>query len=796
MKRTLTRISLVAGVALALLFCLPWTLIGKTPDPNQVRRYVPDGPVKEPEQSEWTFSADRVVGDHTSEYVEAFGNCALSLGEDQLRADFARYYQSTGWVFLKGNIRVQWGGDLLQADEGEFDLNTMTGWLKNGKLFMAKPHIYVEAERVAKSKGDTYSFKNAKVTSCSGEKPAWSVTAEEGDVTLDGRVHLYRSAFRIKNVPVFYWPYMSLPGKGERQSGFLMPYMSSSKKLGMQVNLPYYWVVNDEVDATFYQNYMSKRGYMQGIQLRHTEDADSKGLWQVDVMSDNKRATTEADEWKDYRGDGLTRKNRERWWVRSKYDGWLGSPKWKVKLDLDLVSDQNYLRDFQDGPTGFDKAREEFVDMFGRDIANKDALNRFSTAYVSRSWDRFGVVGLAEYNQNLRFMNGNGKTSKNDTVQKLPELSGFAFQQSLFGTPVEVSLDTKYNFFQREYGNAGHRFKATPEVKLPMKAGGVTLIPSLAVDYTAYNLTSHQKTGTFDVTDTSGRTRTIDTDEIKGGFQSRAMWTGGFTAFSEMTRTFNLTEPAKPVVSLAGTSRWTRLKHSIVPRVQYGYTPTVTGQSKLPYFDADDRIDGKNKITYSLTNLLDRRRDTVVLSPGKDGEPVASSSRDYLDFLLFRIEQSYDLNEANRNDELGRYSRRPFSDIMAELRIKPDTFIEILTRNWFSPYKGDMTESETSLRLFHDDWGEVSVGYDYLERVDEYLRSRTESMSIIELGAKWRVTNDITLSGKYRHDFVSDRDIERTLKLDWADECYSLYFAFTQKPNDNRFQIGFDLLSF
>ena len=796
MKRKLTRILLAAGAILVLSLCLPWTLIGKSPDLNTVRKYVPDAPVKTPEGNEWTFSADRVVGDHTSEYVEAFGNCSLSLGEDQLRADFVRYYQATGWVFLKGNIRAHWGGDFLQADEGEFDLNNMTGWLKNGKLFMAKPHIYVEAERVGKAVGDSYTFKNAKVTSCSGDKPAWSVTSEEGDISLDGRVHLYRSAFRVKDVPVFYWPYMALPGKRERQSGFLIPYMSSSKKLGMQVNMPYYWAINNEMDATFYQNYMSKRGYMQGIEFRHAEDASSKGLWQVDIMSDSRRAPSESDEWDDYNDDGLTRSNRSRWWLRSKYDGWLGSPEWKIKLDLDLVSDQNYLRDFQDGPTGFEKTRDNFLEAFGRDIENQDSLNRYSTAYVSRSWERFGVVGMAQYDENLQFMNGNGKSSENDTVQTLPELDAFAFQQSLFGSGLEASFETKYNYFHREYGNSGHRFRATPELKLPLKSDVLTVIPSLSVDHTSYNLTQHEDTGDIDVIGTGGRGDVIDTSKIKDGFQSRTTWSGGFTAFSEMSRTFALTGETKPEPSLAGTSRWAMLKHSITPRVEYSYSPYVTGQDSLPYFDSLDRLEGKNKVTYSLTNVLDRRRDSVVLSPGEDGEPVASVSKDYLDFLLFRLEQSYDLREANRNDERSEYERRPFSDFMAELKIRPTNFIDILTRNWFSPYLGDMTQSETSVRLYKKGLGEFSVGYDYLEAVDEYLRTRDDPMSIVSLEGSLELTETFTLGAKYRHDFNSERDLERTIKLNWAGECYTLYFAFTQKPNDNRFVFGFDLLNF
>ena len=118
---------------------------------------------------------------------------------------------------------------------------------------------------------------------------------------------MYRSAFRIKDVPVFDWPYMSLPGRKSRQSGFLMPYMATSKKLGYQLNLPYYWAISDEADMTMYQNYMSKRGYMQGLEFRHADDSATKGLWMVNALKDNKKASTEAEEWKDSRSPGRAR---------------------------------------------------------------------------------------------------------------------------------------------------------------------------------------------------------------------------------------------------------------------------------------------------------------------------------------------------------------------------------------------------------------------------------------------------------------------------------------------------------
>ncbi|QGY40000.1 LPS assembly protein LptD [Pseudodesulfovibrio cashew] len=796
MKRK-RHISLSLGLFLALVFCLPLTLLGSNPLLNNVRRYVADAPEREPQGDEWTFSADRVVGDHTSEYVEAFGNCSLSLGTNQLRADFARYYQTTGWVFLKGNIRAHWGGDFLQADEAEFDLNNMTGWLKNGKLFMSKPHIYVEAERVGKSRGDSYTFKNAKVTACDGEKPAWSVTSEEGEVELDGKVRLYRSAFRIKNVPVFYWPYMSLPGRQKRESGFLAPYVASSRKLGFQINLPYYWVINEEADMTFYQNYMTRRGYMQGLEFRHAEDASSKGMWKLDMLKDNKRAVSEADEWEDYKGDGLARPNRSRWWLRSKYDGWLGSPDLRVKLDLDLVSDQNYLRDFQSGPNGFDRNRQEFLDAFGRDIDNKDDTTRTSTLMASRSWDRVGLVGKAQYVENLEFMNGNGDDKDNTTVQTVPELEAFAFQQSIPGTPAEFSAEAKYDYFYRNKGHTGHRVRVTPTVKMPLASEFVTFIPFAGVDHTSYDLTRHEGYGNQTVTDSGGREVELNTNATKSGYSSRTTWSAGFDAFSQMTRVFPLAEAIKAEPGLAGTSRWTRLKHSVVPRVSYAYTPNITGQEKYPYFDEFDRIKAKNEVTYSLTNVLDRRRESVVLKPGRDGTPPqAEVVSDYLDFLLFRLEQTYDRNEASRKDQLDEYVRRPFSDVLAELKIRPEDFIDVISRTWFSPYKSSLTQVENTVRLYKEGLGEFSVGYDYLTRIDEYKRQRVDTMSILELAAKWELNDTLTLGAKYRHDFNSERDLERTLSVDWAAECYSLYFAFTQKPNDQRFELGFNLMDF
>jgi len=793
--KRVSRISLAVALILTCLACMTQVAAADGPLLKNVRPYVPAvKPSAEPDK--WTFAADKVVGDNLSEFVEGTGNCSLSMGDNQLEADFIRYYHTTGWVYLKGNLRARWGGDFLQAEEGEFDLSNMTGWLLKGKVFMAEPHLYVDAERVNKSKGDSYSFKNAKVTACDGETPAWSVSTGEGDIELDGRVHLFRSTFNVKDVPAFYWPYLSLPGRQDRASGFLTPYIASSSKLGLQANLPYYWVINEESDVTFYQNYMSDRGYMQGVEYRHVDDVATKGLWKVDGMYDDRRASSEADEWKDYNDDGLARPNRNRWWLRSKYDGWISDPKVKVKLDLDMVSDQNYMRDFQNGPSGFDESRDAFLDAFGRDIENKDDYTRTSVALVTRSWDKFGTAGKVQYVENLEFRNGNGDDEDDTTVQTVPELEAFAFQQGLSGTPLEVVGEAKYDYFYRRLGHTGQRLRLTPTTKLPVTAGGFTFIPYAGVDYTGYSLSRQEGYGSEAIVDSGGRTRYIDTDAVEKGSSQRVNWNSGVTAFTELSQVFDLGGSVDPTVDNAGQSSWTKLKHSIIPRLSYDYVPVMTGQDKYPYFDEYDRIGGENAVTYSLTNVLDRRRDKVALAPGGESGPNAKLSTDYLDFFNFRLAQSYDWNEATRNDERDEYERRPFSDLLSDMTIKPGEFVSLTSRVWYSFYKGGLTEAENTLKFFQDGLGEVWLGYDYQAAIDEYKRYRDDNLSIIEIGARWEMTRAFSLRGKYRHDFEDEQDLERSIGLTWQADCYSLDFLLVSKPNDNRFEFNFNLASF
>ncbi len=750
--------------AKALAFSAPVVVMGPELGPGQ-----------------WKLTADRVVGQNDSEYIQAMGNAAIVKGTDSLKADFIRYYKGSRWVILKGNVRVVWEGDLLEAEEAEFDLANRIGWLKRGKIFVGQAHLYFETEYARKYAASSYRFQNAKITGCDGEKPAWDFRAEEGDITIDGRTKLWHAQFNAKDTPVAYAPFLSLPGAARRQSGLLMPEISQSTRRGASVNQPYYWVIDDERDLTFYENAMSRRGIMQGLEYRHTDNPGTKGDWRLDFLNDRLTTRSSSGEDKYLQNDGLLRPNSNRWWLRSKYNGFAFDPAWNLKVDLDAVSDQNYLREFGNGYSGFQTNRKAFLKDFGRDIDVADSLTRTSTAFVSRSWDHYGVAAKLGWTQNLAYRNGNNPGAKDPTVQTLPEINLFAFKDQVPGTPLDFEAGTQFSYFWREFGTRGMRTDIHPTVSLPMPLGPFTFIPTAGLRHTAYAVNEYSNEP---ATTTSNKT------------PMRTMYELGFTGFTEFSRVFRLKDTL-PEASAenVGRSEWGAIRHSVSPRLEFAYVPAPASQDRLPTFDSVDRITRRNAVTYSLTNVLDRKRTSVV-AQGTHNATTPVAAVDYLDFFRLRLEQSFDRDEAARTERTSTYPRRPFSDIILDAVVKPEKYLSLTSRTYYSPYLNRPTEHEHVLTLTKEKLGEIRFGHDYLHPVDEYKRKRTQDVQNLRLGLDYQLTDRLKLTTDYRMDIAGHSDLEKSAALVWTDQCYDLQLRYSRSPGDTSVELRFNLLDF
>ena len=176
-----------------------------------------------------------------------------------IMADWMVYDVDLQTIKAKGNVQILTKDNQLFAKEGTLSLESETGNFSNATILNTDNSLHLEGKKIEKTGVDTYRINDGWVITCKLEDrqtPPWSFSSSSTDVRQDGYAVLKHAKFNIKNVPVFYTPYLILPVKNTRQTGFLFPEFSSSHNNGFGFNLPFFLNISDSTDATFYPEYL------------------------------------------------------------------------------------------------------------------------------------------------------------------------------------------------------------------------------------------------------------------------------------------------------------------------------------------------------------------------------------------------------------------------------------------------------------------------------------------------------------------------------------------------------------
>jgi LPS-assembly protein len=287
--------------------------------------------------------ADKVEYDDTSGNYVAAGEVELIRGELRLFADRVELNGQNMIALAEGKVRLSTPEQIITADRMVVDVNQGTGKVYNGLIYLRSNSYYLRGAEMEKTGKYTYRVFDGGFTTCDGSNPPWEVTASEMEVRLEGYGVAKNTAFRAKDIPVLWTPYLVFPVKTKRESGFLIPYMGSTTRDGFVASLPWFQVINDDMDATFTVTYMGKRGFDMGAEFRYKRDDYSQGMVMLDYLPDDDAAPEL------YEKGELAEAYDARWWFRAKANQRLFNKKVNVKVDIDVVSDQDYLREFVEG---------------------------------------------------------------------------------------------------------------------------------------------------------------------------------------------------------------------------------------------------------------------------------------------------------------------------------------------------------------------------------------------------------------------------------------------------------------
>ena len=151
----------------------------------------------ESDDTPWEITADSLSYNEKKGTYHAEKNVVIKKARQALYTQSAVFNTKTGIATVSGGLRIETDGDIITGKEGTFNLNTQTGEIIDGSLFMKANHYYLSGSQMQKTGENTYVINDCTITTCDGANPDWTITGSEVKVTIEGIRH--GKKFRLSN---------------------------------------------------------------------------------------------------------------------------------------------------------------------------------------------------------------------------------------------------------------------------------------------------------------------------------------------------------------------------------------------------------------------------------------------------------------------------------------------------------------------------------------------------------------------------------------------------------------------
>jgi LPS-assembly protein len=224
--------------------------------------------------------------DYNNSRVLAVGNVQLFYNGTSVEADKVIYDQKTKRLHAEGNIRMtDADGKITYANSLDLSDDYRDGFVDSLRVD-TEDQTRMAATRADRSSGNYTVFENGVYTACAPCKddpkkpPLWQVKGARVIHDQNEKMLYFENAqLEFLGVPMAYIPYFSTPDPTvKRKSGFLMPGFTSSTAFGFGVEIPYYWAIAPDYDATFTPRITSKQGVLMQAEFRQRLE---NGAYQV-----------------------------------------------------------------------------------------------------------------------------------------------------------------------------------------------------------------------------------------------------------------------------------------------------------------------------------------------------------------------------------------------------------------------------------------------------------------------------------------------------------------------------------
>jgi LPS-assembly protein len=298
-------------------------------------------------QKQMLVQATEIDYDYANNRVAAVGNVQIYYGDSTLEANRVIYDQKTKRLHAEGNVRLtEQDGKVTYGEIMDLSDDYRDGFVDSLRLD-APDQTRMAATRAERTSGNYTVFHNGVYTACAPCKddpkkpPLWQVKAAR-IIHDQGEKMMYFEDARLEffGQPLAWLPYFSAPDPTvKRKTGVLVPVASSSSVYGGALDVPYYWALAPDYDATFAPMITTKQGPLLEGEFRQrlmsgAYSIRAAGIYQLDKDYFLRSDGTYTPGFRDWRGSlestGLFAINNNWLW------GWDGT----------VLSDRTFLQDY------------------------------------------------------------------------------------------------------------------------------------------------------------------------------------------------------------------------------------------------------------------------------------------------------------------------------------------------------------------------------------------------------------------------------------------------------------------
>jgi LPS-assembly protein len=364
----------------------------------------------------------------------------------------------------------------------------------------------------------------------------------------------------------------------------------------------------------------------------------------------------------------------------------------------------------------------QFLKDYGATYEDRSSEQAFSFVSLTKNWESTSLFGEARHSVDLR-------QEDKTTLQNYPVVNFTGLRKQLGGSPFYYSFHSAYGNFWREEGVSGNQADLHPRLSMPLRWGFLEVTPEAGVRETLYSVHNGDQ----------------DT-------HSRESWDFRTAAAAEMFRVFD-----------TGSTTVPKLKHIIRPEISYSYLPD-TNQHLIPFpylSYYDPTMPKGNAITVAISQRLIGK---ISEGPGK--------SR-YQELAYFKLSQTYDISEANRDLVPGSQPRRPFGAVTGELRGYWLQYVTAENITTYDPSRNRFLNSYSLISLSDGRGDSLTVEYSWIDGVQD------------QINAWLRVRLHPSLDAIYgkRYSRREKQSLETSYGIQYRHQCWTVDLTYLETPD-------------